>query len=239
MNTNTKNNEIPEKALQLLPWFAVNKLTADEHAYFEETLKKYPELQEQLDQELEMIGLIAEDKSLIELAELEPAEERLKAVWNQIDSESTKIETKQQGSISFSDKINNFLDSWFSDGFNISQYARFASVAVLVISLSVLIAFVAPIFTEKNDFIPAASKVSEISNSQATTIILVGFNGTSEALGALPVLKDKLQKVEAVPGKEGMYQVSLNKKLSKTEVEDMIATLVAKKESIWFAGEAF
>ncbi len=100
-------------------------------------------------------------------------------------------------------------------------------------------AFVAPLFTEKNEYTPAAAKSANVINNQSTTILLVGINGSMDSLQSHPLLKGKLKKVESVPGKEGMYQISFNTKLSDTQVKEVLSSLSSNKELIWFAGEAY
>jgi hypothetical protein len=138
-------------------------------------------------------------------------------------------------------KFNQSIRSWFPEDLSIWQYSGFASAAIIV---AVLMAFIAPIFTqgkftEQNEFTPASATSPETSSSTSATILLVGFNGTSEELSVYPTLKDKLTKIEAVPTKQGMYRVSLNSKLNADEVKQILDTLLSEKEHVWFAGEAF
>jgi hypothetical protein len=70
-------------------------------------------------------------------------------------------------------------------------------------------------------------------------MLLVGFNGSSVELGAYPAFRDKLAKIETVPNKKGMYKVSLNQKLSAVEMKELLTTLEAQTELVWFVGEAF
>ncbi len=241
MNTNTKNNQLPKKALELLPWFAIGVISAEEQAYFQEALLKYPELQKLLDQELEMQRLVSEDKSLLDLSVLEPMDERLKSVLNQIDSIAVNKIDNHQINIGLAGIFKRALKSWIPADLSIWQYSGFASAAVLV---AVLMAFVAPLFnqgkiTEQNEFTTASAVNPEVNEVVSTTVLLVGFNGSPEDLSVFPALKDKLVKVEAVPSKKGMFRVSLNKKLDEVKTKELIDALMAQKELVWFAGEDF
>ncbi len=235
MNIDTKNNQIPEEVLELLPWFAIGGLSSEEHSYFQEALLKFPKLQQLLDQEREMIRLIAEDSSLLEISSLEPAEQRLKGVLNRIESNIVN----EEESLSTTGKIKKMLDSWLPDSLGASQFSSFASVAILVVSLVALAAFIAPLFTQESNFTPASAVVTKATSPASATILLVGFNGSSKELSTYPLFTNILATVEPVSGKKGMYQVSLNKKLDEQQVKGLIAKLVAQKELVWFAGEAF
>lgn len=241
MNIDTKNNEIPERALELLPWFVTGQLTSEDKAYFKEVLQDNSALESLVDEERNVFNLVTEDESVIGLSTLASPESRLENVFKQIDNLS--VETPQSNPAgdnqSFIDKLKSTISSWVPARLGITEYARFASVALLVISLSVLMAFVAPLFTDKNEFTPAAAKSANVINNQSTTILLVGTNGSMDSLQSHPLLKGKLKKVESVPGKEGMYQISFSQKLSNTQVKEVLSSLSSNKELIWFAGEAY
>ena len=57
-----KNNKIPQKALELLPWYTMGKLSPEDHAFFQETLNTHPQLQQLLDDEREMKRIVSNDK---------------------------------------------------------------------------------------------------------------------------------------------------------------------------------
>lgn len=240
MNIDTENIEIPEKALELLPWFLTGQLSPEDNAYFEEVLQSNSALKALVEKERSIFNLLVEDKMLIGLSTLASPESRLENVFKQIDN--TAIESPSGKFVevdqSLFDKIKSTLSSWLPSSFGTVEYARFASVALLVVSLSVLMAFVVPIFSEKNEFIPAASETAKVINSQSTTI-LVGTNGSMDSLQTHPLLKGKLSKVQSISGKKGMYQISFNKKLSNAQVKEVLSSLSSNKELIWFAGEAY
>jgi hypothetical protein len=235
---NTKNKKVPDRALELMPWFAIGELSSDEQVYFEEALVEFPELQRLLDQERKMIHMVSEDKSLLDLSVLEPTEERLKSVLNQIDSMTSNEEANGRGKLNLFDTLKQALSSWLPSDLNILANARVASAAVLVVTIAVMMAFVAPLFNQEQ-FTPASAVDPETNNPVSTTMLLVGFNGSSVELGAYPAFRDKLAKIETVPNKKGMYKVSLNQKLSAVEMKELLTTLEAQTELVWFVGEAF
>jgi len=241
MNIDIKNNEIPERAIELLPWFVTGQLSSEDKAYFKEVLQGNSALESLVDEERNVFNLVAEDKSLIGLSKLQSPESRLENVFKQIDN--TSVETPLNNQVSenqsFADKLKSAISSWVPATFGVTEYARFASVALLVISLSVFMAFITPLFTEKNEFTPAAAKSANVISDQSTTVLLVGTNGSMDSLHSHPLLKGKLKKVESVPGKEGMYQISFNQKLSNAQIKEMLSTLSSNQELIWFAGEAY
>lgn len=250
INNNTKksNSDIPEEVLKLLPWYAIGKLSVEDQTLFEKALIRYPLLEEQLKQELQLIETVSADKSLLDLSAISGQEERLKSVFNIIDIEDTQNQSKAHSELdttsSLLEKLKNTFNALMPSADGMPQYARIASVGVLVLSVAVLTAFVAPLFTETSDYIPA-SAVSESSDEQTSlinasmTVLLVGFNGTSTELGNNDILKDKLLKIETVPDKEGVYQISFKQVLSSVEIKQTIDALLAQKELIWFAGESF
>ncbi|GAA0421064.1 hypothetical protein GCM10009133_31880 [Cocleimonas flava] len=241
MNIDTKNNEIPERALELLPWFVTGELSSDDEAYFKEVLEDNAALESLVDEERNFFNLVAEDKTLIGLSNLPSPESRLENVFKQIDNLSieTPVNNTTNDSQSFVTKLKNALSSWVPSTFGATEYARFASVALLVVSLSVLMAFVAPLFSDKSEFTPAAAKSAEVVSDQSSTTLLVGINGPMDSLHTHPELKGKLKKVESVPGKEGMYQITFNQKMNEAQIKEVLSSLSSNKELIWFAGEAY
>ena len=250
MNNNTKNTnyEIPEEVLELLPWYAIGKLSAEDQVIFEKALLIYPVLEKQLEQELQMIEIVSADNSLLNLSVISPQEERLKSVFNMIDiaeaQDQYKDHIESDNANSLFEKFKNIFDTLMPTAGGMPQYARVASVGVLVLSVAVLTAFVAPLFTEQSEFLPASAnsqsgveKTSLINSS--TTVLLVGFNGTSIELGNIEILKDKLLKIQTVPDKEGIYQISFKQPLNDAEIKQTIDALLKQKELIWFAGESF
>ncbi|KAG1657055.1 ECF RNA polymerase sigma factor SigW [Nymphon striatum] len=86
MNIDTKNNDIPERALELLPWFVTNQLSSEDKAYFNEVLQANAALEALVKEEREIFNLVVEDKSLLGLSTLESPEARLENVFKQIDN---------------------------------------------------------------------------------------------------------------------------------------------------------
>ncbi len=247
MNNNTKNskNIIPKELLELVPWYAIGKLSVDDQAFFDEALRKYPLLEDLIAEEQQMMQLVSENESVLDKSAIANQDERLKSVFNMIDIAESQEQIREltEASSSVFDKLKNLLGlSPNAEG--TPQFARAASVAVLVLSVGVLTAFVAPIFTDKSEFVPASAS-SQVNNQQTIaanstkTVLLVGFKGTSTELGNIKILKGKLAKIESVPNKEGIYQISFKKMMSSAETKQTIDALLSQKELVWFAGEEF
>jgi len=240
-NTNNSNHEVPEEVLELVPWYATGKLSDEDRAFFDDALVEYPSLQTYLREEMQMIEIVTANKSLLDKSAIAAPEERLKSVFNMIDAE------KEIPSESVFDKVKKALNSWLPSNEGVPQYARALSAVAVVVTLAILTAFITPIFTEKSDFVPAsatsvpktetltAAKVVDTEN----TVLLIGFNGSSEELGNNAILKDKLLKIESVPNKKGIFQISFKESLSTAEIKQTIDALLLQKDLIWFAGEEF
>lgn len=249
MNNNTKNSEgiIPEEVLELVSWYAIGKLSVDDHALFEKALISYPSLQQELELEQQILNVVSTDHSVLDKSVIANQDERLKSVLNMIDVAEAQDQSKNDSGLSretsFVDKIKGVFDSLIAGSTVMPQYSRVASVGILVLSVAVMTAFVAPLFTDKSDFTPA-SAVAQADEDRpslinaAQTVLLVGFKGTSNELGNNNVLKGKVLKIETVPEKENMYQISFKKNMNDSEVKKTIDALTAQKELIWFAGEA-
>ena len=244
MNNNTNNSDsaIPEKVLELIPWYAIGKLSVDDQAFFEEALVSYPSLREQLDFEQQMQSAVSADHSLLDKSAIAPTEERLKSVLNMLDIEDAQDTSAP--SISVFDKLKTVFASIIPSANGTPQFARVASVAILVVSVAVMTAFVAPLFNDKSDFVPASAETQTNTNqpvltSAVKTTLLVGFNGSSIELGSNSVLKGKLSKIETVPDKDRMFQISFKQSLNADEIKQTIDALLMQKELVWFAGEAY
>ena len=249
MNNNTKNSnsDIPEELVKLVSWYVIGKLSVDDQAIFDEALMRYPLLEELVAEEQRMMQIVSANESVLDKSAIANQDERLKSVLNMIDvaesQEHIRESSKITSSISIIDKLKNLI-GLNSTAEGVPQYARAASFAILVLSVGVLTAFVAPLFTDKSDFVPASAS-NQISPNQttvassSTTVLLVGFKGTSVELGGNQVLKGKLAKIESVPDKEGIYQISFKKMMSSAETQETIEALLAQKNLVWFAGEEF
>jgi len=197
---------------------------------------------EQAEIEKQIQQAVSADHSILDRSAIAPTEERLKSVLNMIDLEDSRESASQSSSIL--DKLKSALDVLIPSSNGVPQYARVASVGVLVLSVAVLAAFVAPLFNDKSDFVPASAETQPKTNepaliNSAKTTLLVGFNGSSIELGDNTVLKGKVVKIESVPDKEGIFQISFKDSMNKEEIKQMIDSLTSQKEIIWFAGEAF
>jgi len=242
MNNEIKKN-IPDEVLELLPWYAIGNLSTEDQAYFNEALSVYPLLEELVKQELEIVGTISEDEALLDMSAIASQDERLKSVLNIIDAAEVEKDTQSTESGFLFDKVKGFFSSLIPN--STSQYVPVAGIGILVVSVAVLTAFVAPIFTETSDFIPASAVTQDThldrvkATSVSTSEILVGFNGTASELKGNSTLKGKVLKIEAIADKKGFYKVVFKQAFNISEIKEMINDLTAQKDLIWFAGESF
>lgn len=237
--------EIPVDVLELLPWYLTDKLSVEERLEFENALEIYPELQNQLELERQMVVLVSADKSLLSKRILETQEERLKLVFNKIDNPNTQVNSsKTNNVISLVDKLTNDSDTEISDPDSIQHFSRVASVGILVLSLATLSSFMMTTKTETSDFIPASAKVKVkaeqiTSSSEIKATILVGFSGTADQLKNNKSLKDKLIDIQSAPDNEGIFQINFKQAISEDEIQQIIDSLQAQEDAVWFAGEAY
>ena len=243
MNNITHNTAlIPEAILELLPWFVLGKLSSDDQASYEKALKTYPSLQKQFELEQRMIALVSADNTLLDKSAIAPAEERLKSVFNVIDNLDTTVASNAK--LSIVAKLKNVFNSIIPSLGIKPQYARFAGVAALALSVAILSAIVIPSSTETSDYSLASADAPSLVNqtpvaNAAKTILLVGFNGTEEELAQNDVLKGKQINIGSPEDNDGFFQISFNDSMSTDEVQQTMEALLAQKETVWFVGEAF
>ncbi len=246
MNNTNNTSYIPKEALELIPWFAIGKLSEDAKDFFEKALLSHPSLQKLLQTEKQMIELVSADKSLLDRSVIAPKEERLKSVLNVIDNLETATKAHSESNVrqSLFEKLKNTFFSLIPISDSKPQYAQFASVSALVLSIAILASIVNPSTIETSEFIPA-SAVTQATENQASlvsatkTILLVGFHGSPEELSNNDALKGKQMKIDSPTDKEGFFQISFQDSMSKDEVKQTLDALLKQKESVWFAGEAF
>jgi hypothetical protein len=234
MNRTSNKNKIPEEALKLLPWYATGWLSPEERSYLKEMMEKFPELRKLLATEREVIRLVKEDESLLDQSSLESTNSRLEKVLKKLESENTTQDTKTNSLVS---KLNQFIHAFLSGSSSKTQYAAFAAITTLTIAL--LFAFISPLVKQNNVFHPATMETPVRADTKNVTIILVGLNASPSDPALLKVLKGFNGQIDAVQGKDGMYRISLSKKLNSDQTHDLIKQLSSYKELFWFAGEAY
>ncbi len=245
-NKTNKNkvDDIPVEALQLIPWYATGCLSADEYDYFQQQLKKYPGLQKHLEEEQKIIGLISQDKTILELSSLESTEARLKKVLNQLE-ETIPVETSSLANTTAprqntpGNTLTNWIKNFVAGETNTRlRYASFASIAIITL---LLVTFIAPTLKDKSQtsFHPATVQTKENTQRSSETIFLLGLNGNTRNSWLMNFLKQNHAKLSKIPGKDGLYRVRFSKKLSKKQTAALINQLNKQTQLIWFAGEAY
>lgn len=253
MTNNKTGEKIPMEALCLVPWYATGSLSEDELVYLEEQIKIHPALKEYIAEEQEVIHLIEEDKSLLELSALESTSVRLEKVLEKMEGipQESTIDFSADSSItdnspknhhqpvkSFGDKIRDMTHSLL---FGNSERFKYAGLASVTVFLALLVAFIAPLINTKPEtvFHPASEKSTEPGKSITSTQLLVGIQGNTQNPWLIDFLKKNGASLSKVPSKDGLYHISLNRKLDENETNSLLGLLKNQKELIWFAGEAY
>jgi len=247
MNNAHKTNNIPEEILELLPWYALGKLSVDDNAIFENATLRYPSLQKQITLEQQMIELVSADKTLLDMSVIASIEERLKSVLNVIENlkppTNAKNNSESKLTNSFLENLKNAFSSLVPNLDFKPHYAGIAGVAALAVSVAIFSSFVTTSDTSTSDFDLASandkSKANETVTDTNKTVILVGFSGSADELSDNEVLKGKQIKITSPADKDGFFQISFQKSINADEIKQIIKTLLAQKETVWFAGEAF
>ena len=199
MKNNTNKSKTPEKAIQLLPWYAMGLLSPEETNYIEKTLLEYPELQAQLKVEYDTINFLKEEQDLFHLSKIDTSENRLENVLADINLTTNKQSIK--------DKLITFVRSLITGNLAGTQYIGFAVIST--ISIALLFAFVAPLLDQQNTFYPANTQPTEESHPSKSPDLLLGLNVKLDDPRILALLKEIKAEATAIPGKKGMFSVRI------------------------------
>jgi len=232
---NTKEytkNKIPEKALKLLPWYATGWLSPEERSYLKKVMAEFPELQELLKAEHEIIHLIKENPSILDQSLLAPVETRLEHVLKKLEAQPNT----QQAQGFFETGLQKLTKFFAFEDISKIQYAAIATVSAVSL-VALLFAFISPLMKQSNVFYPAALEAT--SKKHQNTVLLVGLNTNPDNPTLLNLLKESGAILNAVPDKDSMYRISLPKKLNPKQTENLIKKLSAHKDLFWFTGEAY
>lgn len=240
-------HNIPKEVLELLPWFTTSKLSIEDQEAFDNALSTYPSLQEQVEKERELIDFVRANKSVLHKRVIAPPKERLKAVFNTIDNPVVRLNKKRITKTGDLDTIFKSLqhtfESFTSPENTKAQFATFAGIGALVLSVAAITTVVIPSFSEKSEFTLASAKVESDSKQtmadSADITLLVGFNGSPEELSNIDVLKGKKIDIKSPADKEGFFEISFKQTLNADEIKQTVDGLLEHKDKVWFAGEAY
>ena len=170
------------------------------------------------------------------MSSLPSIDERLNHVLDQL--ETNKIAENEVAS-SLISQAKQFLTQLFLGNSSAFQYVATATMSIAIVALAY--AFISPlVFDEESTFRPAAANTSGANKNTNVTVLLIGLSIESNDPRLQEVLKAiGNSKLSAVSGKDGMYQLTLSKKLTPAETKALIQKLVSQKELVWFAGEAY
>ena len=236
MNKKINSNESFDEAIKLLPWYATGWLTPKERAFVQKMLEKYPDLQEELEQEYQLIRRVKEDRSVLDLSVIEPTEIRLEKVFAKLSNDNSNE--------LISDNKNNykegFIQSISTFFFNHSNGFQYAGVAVVTaLSVGLLYTFISPLIKPETVYKPATANSNKVKTTTNTTILLLGLNTEPSDPKFKTLVQGVGAKISVVSGKDGMYRMFLPKKLNPTQIKALIQKLTINKELVWFAGEAY
>ena len=231
MNKKQNNNEIPIQAIELLPWYALGLLAPEEQDYVEQMLLEFPELQEHLKTEHEMVKVLKEEQETFSLSAIEDREKRLSRLLAR-DEFGHKKRKKQEP---ISNRLVNIFTDLFAGQMSKTQYLGFAAITTL--SIALLFAFTIPLLEHKSTFYPAA--VDSKDTKEKGNTVLVGLNVEPNDPRLLRILKEHRVKTTAIPGKDGMYRLSFSNTPSKLDLEKLLTTLSKQTKLVWFVGEAY
>ena len=233
MNNKDNNNQIPVRALELLPWYALGLLEVEEKQYLEKALLEFPELQEHLKTENEMVQHLREEKELFSLSAIENREERLGQLLKREEFQP-KVSGQQETTINT--KLVKFIKALFLGNMSKPQYVGFAAITTL--SIALLFAVTTPLLESKSTFYPASTKSDEGTTEKNT--LLIGLSVEPNDPRLLKLLKKYDIKTSSIAEKDGMYRLSFtNNKPNAADLDKLLLTLSKQKELIWFVGEAY
>ena len=226
----TNNNNTYEKALELLPWYALGLLPTDERALVDKALETYPELQKELEAEKKIIPLIKETKEVFNLSAVQGSDERLAIIF-----ENKVFKAKPQNT---KNKVFVFLQNIFPTSKRQFQYVSFAAMGVVTIGL--LVSFIYPIVNnQESTFYPAAAKPSVESSQSNAIVVIVGLNVKPNNKKLISLLDKYNAEITTINGKKGMYHIKVSKKMNTSDFDEMILALTKNEELAWFVGEAY
>jgi hypothetical protein len=233
MSNKDNNSQIPVQALELLPLYTLGLLEVEEKQFMEKALLEFPELQEQLETEYEMVQHLREEKELFSLSAIEEREERLGQLLKR-DEFQPKVFGQQEAKIKT--KLVEFFQDLFLGRMSKPQYMGFAAVTTL--SIALLFAFAVPLLESESTFYPAASEPDEAT--QEKNSLLIGLSVAPDDPKLLKVLKNYDIKTTTIAEKDGMYRLSFTKKKpNAADLEKLLSTLSKETELFWFVGEAY
>ena len=242
---NTNKNQILAKATELLPWYAIGKLSPDDLSFMDDALATYPELKNQLNIEQSTIKQVKSNPEILNASALEAPVDRVNHVLGLLDDPARTTLKQKAGEHNQSQKqskgkLKQFFDKLFpsSASFGAYQYAGFALVVFALVAIINNIFNQAPVVIQESVFYPAAKQSTPFKNKTNQTVLLLGVNGKLTSPKLLKLLHKVDAKISPVLDKDGMYRVTLGKKLNSITINALLDELRAEKELVWFAGES-
>ena len=233
MNKNTNIKMTEAEAMELLPWYTIDRLSGNETDLIDDLLSSSATLKNSMQLENKMRNIVQENKSVLEYSLLDSVESRLGKVLNAIDEESKSEIALQPSSFS--------LGLWLKKLLPVNppkmQHAAFAVLSLF--SIALMFSFVAPLITQKNVYYPATIETAANQKTEKVTTLLIGLSADRDDPEVLKVLNSIQAKIGEIPGKDGMYRIEYSKMLDKAETKKLLNTLSSHKDLFWFVGEDY
>ncbi len=240
---NTNKNQVLTKATELLPWYAIGKLSPDDVSFMDQAVASYPELKSQLNIELSTIEFVKKNPDLLNATALESPEDRVNQILNLLEESSYEL-LESKVNIQKKNQSQSLLKKVFGRLFpNAASFGayQYAGIALVIFSLVVIVKNTfndTPVVIQESVFYPAAKQNTTLKNKTNQTVLLLGVNGKLDSPKLLKLLEKVDAEINAVPEKDGMYRVTLGKKLNSITINALLDELRAEKELVWFAGES-
>jgi len=208
-----------QEVINLMPWYNLGKLSAEEKSLVESALIEDPLLKDQLSLDKDIMARIIADPKLLDKSAFAPSTVRLEKVLAQIDETVVKkIANKAHPAVKKESEpadmfagVKSFFTDLISGSSHSFTYAVFA--ALTVVQLALLMFFVVPSTIQPNDkdSITATNEpivfadealVAPTANNVVISIIMkdnVTINDITEVLKN--ELSDKIEKYDVVRGK--------------------------------------
>lgn len=139
------NQQLPpddtEEARLLLPWYITGKLSDLEKQQVETALARDADLQADYDRELQMVGMIRKNASLLELVAVDTTNQRLDKLLKRIERTETATESRNQPvqpsrpQTASKPSFLQRLREWFDDSWRTPANTVFASLLAIQIGV--------------------------------------------------------------------------------------------------------
>ena len=243
-----------QEVINLMPWYNLGKLSAEEKLMVDDALTEDPSLAKQLALDQSIMSKVVADPKLLDRSAFAPSTVRLDKVLAQIDEgiaaktekkPSRKVKVKKQPVDAFAG-LKAFFGNLISGSSHSFTYAVFA--ALTVVQLALLMFFVVPSTMPSSTFEAASGSSrsapapafdeSMTDNNPSSLVLLIAMKDNIPLEGFTTKTFGRLE-LELLPSNSGYYRVRLDKKLTTDQIEVLKNELSHKTANVIFVGEEF